>query len=55
MTTARKLKAAADIGGTFTDITLMLEDGSIDIWGWTDETPDNEQEWRLTLRKYDFN
>ena len=29
MTTARKLKAAADIGGTFTDITLMLEDGSI--------------------------
>ena len=29
MTNARKLKAAADIGGTFTDITLMLEDGSI--------------------------
>ena len=25
----RNLKLAADIGGTFTDITLMLEDGSI--------------------------
>lgn len=25
----RRLKLAADIGGTFTDITLMLEDGSI--------------------------
>ena len=27
----RNLKVAADIGGTFTDITLMLEDGSIAI------------------------
>ncbi|MCC6193088.1 MAG: hydantoinase/oxoprolinase family protein [Burkholderiales bacterium] len=26
---SRNLKVAADIGGTFTDITLMLEDGSI--------------------------
>ncbi len=24
-------------------------DGSIDMWGWTDATPESEQEWRLRL------
>jgi hypothetical protein len=24
-------------------------DGSYDVWGWTDETPENEQEWRVRV------
>ena len=22
-----------------------------DVWGWTDDTPQNEQEWRLFVRR----
>ena len=25
-------------------------DGSYDVWGRTDETPENEQDWRLNVR-----
>jgi hypothetical protein len=24
-------------------------DGSYDMWGWNDETPENEQNWRLSI------
>ncbi len=23
-----------------------------DVWGWTDETPENEQDFRICLRQY---
>lgn len=25
-------------------------DGSYDVWGWTYETPENDQEWRLRVK-----
>lgn len=33
------------------DIDYVQEnDGSYDVWGWTEETPENEQEWRLQVK-----
>jgi hypothetical protein len=31
------------------DSTIM-NDGSIDAWGWSDETPEGEMAWRVTIR-----
>jgi len=28
-------------------------DGTIDVWGWTELTPDDEMEWRLRVRLAD--
>lgn len=28
---------------------VVENDGSYDVWGWTDETPENEQEWRVRV------
>jgi hypothetical protein len=27
-----------------------LEDNRVDVWGWTDETPENQVEFRLTVQ-----
>ena len=42
----------ADIGEVFDgDVDYAQEnDGSYDVWGWTEETPDGKQDWRLTVR-----
>ena len=26
-----------------------IEDHKVDVWGWTDDTPEGKQDWRLTL------
>ena len=36
------------MGGAFD--TTTQNDGTIDAWGWTDETPDGEMSWRATIR-----
>lgn len=41
--------AAAEAMGYQTDHTDDPDGGLIDIWGWTDETSENEQDWRLHL------
>ena len=30
--------------------STTTNDGTIDAWGWTDETPDGEMSWRATIR-----
>lgn len=43
--------AMAEIGAAWdgdTDYT-QENDGTYDVWGWNDETPENEQEWRLKV------
>jgi hypothetical protein len=30
--------------------STITNDGTIDAWGWTDETPDGEMSWRVTIR-----
>jgi len=25
-------------------------DGSTEVWGWTKDTPDNEQDWKLSVK-----
>ena len=30
--------------------STILNDGSIDAWGWSEETPDGEMTWRVTIR-----
>lgn len=34
------------------DYTMCDYEGvdTLDIWGWTDETPENEQDWRLAIQ-----
>ena len=27
-----------------------IEDHKVDVWGWTDDTPEGEQDWRLTVQ-----
>ena len=27
-----------------------IEDNKVDVWGWTDDTPEGEQDWRLTVQ-----
>lgn len=27
-----------------------LDDNKVDVWGWTDDTPEGEQDWRLTVQ-----
>lgn len=29
--------------------SVRENDGEIDVWGWTDETPENEMDWRLIV------
>lgn len=35
-----------------TDHTLADYEGSyrLDVWGWTDKTPDDKQDWRLNIK-----
>lgn len=45
-------QAALQIIGELTaaDIDWVREnDGSIDVWGWSEDTPEDEQDWRLRL------
>ena len=28
-------------------------DGSLDVWGWDDDTPEDESEWRVRLVEID--
>ena len=30
--------------------STILNDGTIDAWGWSDETPEGEMSWRCTIR-----
>ena len=30
--------------------STTTNDGTIDAWGWSDETPDGEMSWRVTIR-----
>lgn len=30
--------------------STITNDGTIDAWGWSDETPDGEMAWRCTIR-----
>ena len=30
--------------------STTTNDGTIDAWGWSDETPDGEMAWRVTIR-----
>lgn len=32
-----------------------FEDQVIDVWGWTDDTPENQQDWRLMVTLQDDN
>jgi len=46
------LEAALDIIASLPDYdsdSARENDGSIDVWGWSEETPDDEQDWRLRL------
>ena len=47
---------ASDISAVVAEIDSDYEtdyakenDGTYDVWGWTEETPDNEQDWRLKI------
>jgi hypothetical protein len=35
--------------GDDTDYT-MIDCATLDVWGWTDKTPENETNWRLAIR-----
>jgi hypothetical protein len=37
---------------TETDYTMADYEGidTMDVWGWTEQTPENEQDWRLAIR-----
>jgi hypothetical protein len=39
----------AQVRGEHSDSTTT-NDGTIDAWGWSDETPDGEMAWRCTIR-----
>jgi len=28
----------------------QIEDNKVDVWGWTDDTPENQVEFRLTVQ-----
>ena len=30
--------------------STITNDGSVDAWGWSDETPDGDMNWRVTIR-----
>ena len=27
-----------------------IDDNQVDVWGWSDSTPEGEQDWRLTVQ-----
>ena len=27
-----------------------IDDNRVDVWGWSDSTPEGEQDWRLTVQ-----
>ena len=27
-----------------------IEDNKVDVWGWTDDTPEGKQDWRLIVQ-----
>ena len=29
---------------------VEIEDQQVDVWGWSDATPEGEQDWRLTVQ-----
>jgi hypothetical protein len=35
-----------------TDYRMRDHEGidTLDVWGWTDDTPDDDQDWRLNIR-----
>lgn len=45
------IEAVRDVD-TETDYRMCDYEGvdTMDVWGWTDETPENEQDWRLAIR-----
>ncbi len=45
-------ECVADINEVFDgEIDYAREnDSSYDVWGWTDDTPEDEQDWRLNVR-----
>lgn len=43
------LDAIAELWDGETDY-VMVEPDLMDVWGWTDETPENKQDWRLNVR-----
>ena len=45
------LVVAALSQGWDADYTDTGEPGVYDMWGWDDQTPENEQAWRLTVRQ----
>jgi hypothetical protein len=53
------IEYVGDIGDCIADLSELHDgeidyarenDGSYDVWGWTDETPESEQDWRLNVR-----
>ena len=38
-----------DIDCNYDTDYFIENDGSYDVWGWTDETKPNEQDWRLNI------
>ena len=42
---------AAMAHGWDVDYTDTGDPGVYDVWGWDDQTPENEQAWRLTVRQ----
>lgn len=45
------IEAVRDVD-TETDYTMCDYEGidTMDVWGWTEKTPENEQDWRLAIR-----
>ena len=29
---------------------VEIDDNRVDVWGWSDSTPEGEQDWRLTVQ-----
>lgn len=49
--------AAEMISGYYVDSVCVHDDDgriSYDVWGWDDDTPDDEMEWRITVRLEDY-
>lgn len=46
------LSAINEVFDGETDYTMCDYEGvdTMDVWGWTDETPKDEQDWRLAIR-----
>ena len=47
-TIAEAMQAIREVFDGATDYSTA--DDCIDVWGWTKETQENEQDWRLSIR-----